>query len=329
MAASGALPLEPIELATVLFTLSHDSDHEVKDTARRSLEELPENVARTVLSGPTHPAVLSYLAKAHSGHDEYAELIALNSAASDETIAYLASLPLLRVVDIISNNQERMLRCEEIVEALGSNPLTGRAVIERIFGFLGITTDAESGLPDDELKTEDLSEEQTAAALTALLGEDMKHIAHLLAAEEDQEIDEETSGSLYTAIQGMSVMQKIKLARTGGKEARALLIRDRNKVVSNSVLASPKITSNEVTGIAQSRGVSDDILRIISMNREWTKGYKVKLALATNPKSPQPTAIKFLNYIQDKDLRSIMKSRDVSTAISTHARRILDKKGKI
>jgi ammonia channel protein AmtB len=37
-----------------------------------------------------------------------------------------------RVVDIISQNQERMLRAEEIVDALGANPLTGRAVIERI-----------------------------------------------------------------------------------------------------------------------------------------------------------------------------------------------------
>ncbi len=34
MAARGALPLPPIELATVLFVLHHDPDAEVKDTAR-------------------------------------------------------------------------------------------------------------------------------------------------------------------------------------------------------------------------------------------------------------------------------------------------------
>ena len=38
------------------------------------------------------------------------------------------------------------------MESLGSNPLTGRAVIERIFSFLGIQTDEESGLPDDDLE---------------------------------------------------------------------------------------------------------------------------------------------------------------------------------
>ena len=42
MAARGALPLPPTELATVLFALSHDPDAEVKQTARDSLEGLPE-----------------------------------------------------------------------------------------------------------------------------------------------------------------------------------------------------------------------------------------------------------------------------------------------
>jgi hypothetical protein len=39
--------------------------------------------------------------------------------------------------------------------------------------------------------------------------------------------------------------------------------------------------------------------------------------------------MKFVNYLQDRELRSLMRSKDVPTAISTHARRILTKKGKI
>jgi hypothetical protein len=39
--------------------------------------------------------------------------------------------------------------------------------------------------------------------------------------------------------------------------------------------------------------------------------------------------MKFMNYLQDRDLRALMRSKDVPTAISTHARRILMKKGKI
>ena len=124
-------------------------------------------------------------------------------------------------------------------------------------------------------------------------------------------------------------MQKIKLARLGGKEARALLVKDRNRIVSSSVLASPKLTETEVVSFAQSRSIGDELLRGIANNREWTKNYQIKLALASNPKTPQPQAIKFLNYLQERDLRNLMKSKDVPSNISTHARRILTKKGKV
>ena len=49
MASRGALPLPPIEIATVLFALMHDVDSEIKSTARDSLENLPETVMAAVL----------------------------------------------------------------------------------------------------------------------------------------------------------------------------------------------------------------------------------------------------------------------------------------
>ena len=52
MAARGAPPLPPVDLATVLFVLMHDPDPEVKSVARESLEGLPDNV-ETVF-GPAH-----------------------------------------------------------------------------------------------------------------------------------------------------------------------------------------------------------------------------------------------------------------------------------
>src|SRR5258706_12336983 len=58
MAARGALPLQPIELATVLFALMHDADAEIKSTARDSLEGLPDNVIGVVLPAPPPPALL-------------------------------------------------------------------------------------------------------------------------------------------------------------------------------------------------------------------------------------------------------------------------------
>jgi hypothetical protein len=232
-----------------------------------------------------------------------------------------------------------MLREPEIVEALGANPLTSRATIDRILNFLGLERPEAEAASDLSLDTPPLeatlSDVDAEATLRAILGDDTGGLAEELV--EDREDDakepapdpEDANTNLYALVQGLSVFQKIKLARMGNKEARSLLVRDRNKIVATAAIRSPKITDNEVVAFAKARSVCDEVLRAIAANRDWTRNYQVKLGLATNPKCPQATAIKFLNYLQERDLRGIMKSRDVPTAVATHARRILAKKGKV
>lgn len=321
MAARGAIPLDPIDLATLLFALAHDPDPQVKKTAQATLNNLPEKILRAILTGPAHPALLGHLARFHREDQESCEAIALNPATSDLTIAFLASLPIRGVVEIISNNQQRLQRESRILEALGENPLTGRAVLERILTFLGLENSAE----EHNSASSELSEEEATQAVHAAIGEQSLEMAVLLGSEEEPA--EEESDNIFAAVQKMTVMQKVKLARVGGKEARSLLIKDRNKVVALCAIQSPKITDSEIVAIAQSRSVSDEILRVISSNKDWTRNYQIKLALTSNPKTPLPQAVKFLNYLQDKDLRTLMKSKDVPSSISNYARRILEKKG--
>lgn len=325
MAARGALPLPPLELASVLFALMHDADAEVKSAARDSLERLPANVMNAVLSGPAPPAILDHLARVFRNDEARVEAVALNPVTADTTIAFIASLPCKKTVEIVSNNQQRMLRCPAIVDALGDNPLTGRSVIERILAFLGLD-DAEDEAP---VAPESVDDEEARAALEALLGERFEAWSRDLVEERDGEVDEATAANLFAAVQNMSVFQKIKLARMGNKEARGLLVRDRNKVVAISAVTSPKITENELAAIAKSRAVCDEVIRVVANNRDATRSYTVKLALATNPRTPQATAMKFVNYLQEKDLRLLMKSKDVPSVVSTHARRILTRKGKL
>jgi hypothetical protein len=325
MAARGALPLPPSELATVLFGLMHDPDPEVKSTARDSLEGLPEAITTVVLSSPVHPALLSFFAEHCVGNVDRLELIALNPDTDDETIALLAASPHRSIVEIISNNQERLQRSPEIVEALGSNPLTGRSVIERILTFLGAKEIVDD--LDGQSDTATISDEEAERALRAVLGDELGEFAVVLVKETDEE--NVTSGNLFQLVQQMTVFQKIQLGRMGNKEARGLLVRDRNKLVAIAVVTSPKITESEIITIAQSRNVCDEVLRTISTRGDWTRAYKVKLGLASNPKCPQAAAMKFVNYLQDKDLRTLMRSRDIPRVISAHARRILMKKGKI
>lgn len=332
LAAAGALPLPPVELLTVLFVLCHDPEARVKDRARQSFERLPESLLGAALSGPANPAVLSYCAQTFRDQPQSLERIALNPAADDATIAFLASVPHKRVVEIVSNNQQRMLRCPEIVEALGQNPFTGRAVIDRILGFLGLERHAheapvEETEEDSLAAPEPVTDEEARAVLAAVLGEDVSQFAPELL-EEGVRLDEDKTRSIHALMQTMSIFDKVKLARVGNGEARALLVRDRNKLVAAAAIRSPKVQEQEILSFAKARNLSDEVLRIIASSREWTRSYAVKLALAANPKCPPQWSMRFLGHLQERDLRAIMRSREVPAVISTQARRMLQKKEK-
>ncbi|MFQ5697300.1 MAG: hypothetical protein ACE5IL_03325 [Myxococcota bacterium] len=325
MAARGALPLPPAEVALVVFALTFDPEAEVKERALETLRTLPDPIVDALVGEALHPGLLALLAEIHREHAGRLERIALNPATSDETLCFLATLPHPNVVDAISHNQARLVACDALLESLGENPLTGAATIERILEFLGRERGEIPAAPVSETAAEDPAadpESEAAAALPEVLLTESEPPLH------ESERDER-SRNLQSLIAEMSVVEKVKLARLGNAEARGLLVRDRNRIVATAAIRSPKLSENEVTHYAKSRNVSDDVLRILAHSREWTRSYPVKLALCTNPKTPIPAAIKFINYLTDRDLKAIMKSRDVPGPVSQQARRILMRKGKI
>ena len=283
-----------------------------------------------VLSGPPlHPALLDHLAHLFKDERGAQREDRPQPATADATLAFLAALPFKNVVDIVApTTRSACCAARAIVDALGANPLTGRAVIERILSFIGIEDgEVDEAPPDpDEPDRRRRGPRRPCAPCSATTSGEHQE---LLLDDHEEEIDTAPGGSLYALIQNMSVFQKIKLGRMGNKEARSLLVRDRNKVVSMAAVTSPKITDNELIAIAKSRNVCDEVIRVVARNKDVTRNYQVKQALATNPKTPQATAMKFVNYLQERDLRGIMKSKDVPSAISTHARRILMRKGKL
>ncbi len=329
MAARGALPLPPTQLVSVLFALTLDPEPEVQERAAQSLDELPERVLDNALESSLHAGTLAFLAEKLREDEPRLKAIALNSATSDDTFCFLASLPFRALIDIVSRNQTRLLRCSALCDALGENPVTSQGTIDRVLEFLGLSRgesaeeEPEGPVPPDPIGDEPAPDfdPDDPSSLPPQLLEDVE--------EGHEEKAEERTKSLTSLLLTMTVIQKVKLARFGNQEARGLLVRDRNRIVASAAIRSPKIRDNEVVQFAKARNLSDDVLRIIASTREWTKNYQVQLGLATNPKTPLPSAIKFLNYLTDRDLKNIMRSRDVPSPVSQQARRILSRKGKV
>ncbi|MBI3596127.1 MAG: hypothetical protein HY203_03120 [Nitrospirae bacterium] len=137
--------------------------------------------------------------------------------------------------------------------------------------------------------------------------------------------DKET---LYQRIQKMPVAEKVQFALRAGKDARSLLLKDPNRQVSQAVLASPKITEDEILLIAQSRNVSDDILRSVGKNKEWLKNYSILFALIANPKTPVGISVSLLGSVKVKDLGLLVKNRNIPEAVRSGAQRLLYAKQK-
>lgn len=124
-------------------------------------------------------------------------------------------------------------------------------------------------------------------------------------------------------IQKLSVSERIHLALRGGKEIRAILLRDPNKEVVLTVLQNPKITENEIELAARSRSISDEVLRKITKKKEWMKNYGIILALVTNPKTPPGIAVTLVNELKTKDLALLEKNRNVIEGVRATAKKLL------
>jgi hypothetical protein len=119
----------------------------------------------------------------------------------------------------------------------------------------------------------------------------------------------------------MSFPQRLRAAVKGSKEMRAILVRDPNKLISVSVLSSPKLTENEVEAFSRMANVSDDVLRIIGKNRAWTKNYSVIVGLTKNPKTPVAMSMNFLSRLSARDLGLLAVDRNVAEPLRIAAKK--------
>jgi hypothetical protein len=126
-------------------------------------------------------------------------------------------------------------------------------------------------------------------------------------------------------LSSLPVIERIKIAMKGTREQRGQLVRDSNKLVAAAVLSSPKLTESEVEAFTKMGNVSEDVLRIIAMNRAWTKNYGVIAGLCRHPKTPPALSMQMLHRLNERDLKMLAIDRNVPEALRVLARKIATK----
>jgi hypothetical protein len=336
MGAKGLVPaVAPLDLVTLLYFLSFDADPALAETARRTAEGLPDKIWTVALRAEgVKPEVLDWLAERFAGRDPALELILLNPSAADETVARLAPVVSQRLVEIVRQNELRLLRHDDIVRGLCRNPNALASTLDGACDFCvrnGLTlldvprlVEAHRRVHGVDPAAPAAEPVETAAALIAEYGEELAREAVDEGARPAEA--EAKKLTITQRVMRMSVSEKIKLATLGNKEARTLLLRDSNKLVSMAAATSPRITDGEILSLANSRTVNADVLRYVYSNRELLRTYAIKISLVKNPKVPLPTALKMLYTLQEKDIKELARDRNVPQTIQAQAKAFMMKK---
>ncbi len=335
MGAKGLVPaVAPVDLCTLLFMLSFDADAGVRETATKTGAGLPDKIWGVALRADgAKGQVLDWLAERLGSKEQALELILLNAATPDETVARLAPGVSQRLAEIIRQNELRLLRHDGIVRGLCQNPNALASVVDGACDFCvrnGLTLLDVPQLVAAHKRVHGVDPAARAAGETAagLMDEYGKELAQdgAPAPAAQAQADEQKKLTITQRVMKMSVAEKIKLATLGNREARTLLLRDANKLVCMAAAMSPRITDGEILGLANSRTVNADVLRYIYSNRDFLKTYGIKISLVKNPKVPLPTALKMMYTLQEKDIKDLSRDRNVPQTIQSQAKAWLMKK---
>ncbi len=341
MGAKGLVPAAaPVDLCTLLFMLSFDADAGVRDTAVKTAGGLPDKLWGVALRAEgLDGRVLDWLADRFAAKESAIELVLLNSATLDETVARLAPAVPQRLAEIVRQNELRLLRHEGILRGLCQNPSALASTVDGACDFCvrnGLTlldvpqsVEAHKRIHGVDPTAKPPEPAETAAALMEDYGRELSQEAgdgSAAAPRAGTPEEEQKKLNITQRIMKMSVAEKIKLATLGNREARTLLVRDSNKLVCMAAATSPRVTDGEILMLASSRTVNADVLRYIYTNREFLKTYSVKISLVKNPKVPLPTALRMMYTLQEKDIKELSRDRNVPQTIQSQAKSFLMKK---
>jgi hypothetical protein len=342
MASRGMLPLPPNEQAQVLYQISLDGDAGLVAAARATAAGLPESLTTSIVSNPAiDPRVADFFSEFVAERPAAFDALVLNSNVGDGTIATLAKRCGSREIDLIAQNEIRLLRCPDIIAAMYLNPKARMSTVDRAVELAVRNQVKVTGVNGwDEIvkalthagpqaSTVD-SDAMFAAVAAACTTEDVKGGEIVEVGDDDAVVDEQGNATVDGAkvpIDKLSLPAKIRLASMGNAFARNLLVRDPLKIVALAAIKNGGVTEHEAAKYAKNNSLCDDVIRYIASKREWTSKQDIMKSLCFNPKCPIPDAARMLPFLREKELKELTKSKGISAALVAQAKSLLARRG--
>ena len=133
MVARALLPIPPNDLFSALAYLATAETGELQSTARKSLSEMPSGVVQGIVEALEHPELLDFALRQFVDDEDLAQGLILNRHMPDESIEWAAHRVSGRLVELIGNNQARVIRHPALIEAIYFNPQSPMTLVSRVF----------------------------------------------------------------------------------------------------------------------------------------------------------------------------------------------------
>lgn len=337
MAARGLVPLpRPAELAAVLYQIAA-IDPALASAATATATGLPDKIVAAILADAAVPGpVLDWLVPRARQDRALLEALIGAAAVPDQTIVALAGDGDAALIDLIASNEQRLLRCPDIIGAMYGNPAARMSTVDRavelavrsgirVAGISAwdelarlVTSGGGGGGPaDDAVFAQALAGVAAVADESDASGGD-DAIVVTEADDKPPPVD-----PVKVPIGKMTIPAKIRLATLGNAFARALLIRDPMKMVAVAAIKSPGVTDLEAAKYAGNQALASDVIAYIATRRDWTRLYGTKKALILNPKTPLTESAKLLVHLRERDVRLVAGSKGIPSAVVAQARKLL------
>lgn len=324
MAAQGALPLKPADLVELLHFLLGDGESDVRQAATAALAGFSADELLAICSDRGTPASVLAWAIEHRPEKELREAALQNTSTLDADISRLAPALPVELAELVVINQTRLLRSTPLLEAIESNPKLNNDQKRRLFElretFRIGALEAPPSPPPAPAPVEAAPPPELEAPEPPPPTSDGEAVARYLTEEEQQETEKV---SAVQRLYRLNTADKVVTALKGGREERAILVRDPNRIVSTAVLGSPRVTDSEIEAFAAMKNVSDEILRQIGTHREWMKRYGVVSNLVRNPRTPLAISLGMVARLNPRDLKNISVDRNVPEVIRKQAQKFV------
>ena len=314
-AARGLLPLPPGELLPLQVELARGDDPELAAAARASLLAADPRVVAEHLAREAPPEVQAWFAAASSDPRVVEALVRRRDVPRAVLLDLAPRLP-AALQELLVHRQDALVDEPAIADALEANPALSAYVRRRLGEYrehllrpAGEPVPAPAPEPVEEARDE-ASDDSLARALA--------EAARQPAA---GELEPETKLT-EAQIRYLPVPVRMRLSRGAPRTLRAILLRDPNPLVACSVLHNNTFSDEEIERIAKNRNVDEEVLSEIGRHREWSRKYRVLLALVQNAKTPLSLALSLVPRVAVRDLRRLSLDRNVPDAVRSRARRL-------